>query len=135
MANALYNKAKKAFLDGNINLLTDTLKVVLVDSADYTVNLSTDEFLSDIPAGGRIATSNALSNKVTTDGIFDADDSEFTSVSGDVFEAAVLYLDTGVEGTSRLIAYLDTATGLPFTPHGGPLQIRWSSGADKIFAI
>jgi len=119
MANALYGKARQAFLTGGLNWSSMTAKLVLVDSADYTLDIDVHEFLSDIPAGARVATSGALQNKTSVLGVADADDILIAGVTGDRFEAVVLYSDTGTAGTSRLIAYWDSATGLPLTPNGG----------------
>ena len=47
----------------------------------------------------------------------------------------MLYRDTGVEATSALIAYIDTATGLPITPNGGDIIVNWDNGANKIFRL
>ena len=135
MANALYSKAKESFLSGALNLTSLNLKDVAVDAADYTVNLATHQYLSDIAAGGRVATSGNLASKTVTLGVFDAADIEFAGFTGDQFEALVIYNDTTVAATSNLIAYIDTATGLPFTPSGGPVIIRWDDGVSKIFAI
>ena len=135
MANSLYTKAKQVLLDCSIDMDTDTIKAVFVDGADYTPNLSTHQHLSDIPSAARVAASGALQNKTVTDGTFDADDITLSAVSGDQFEYIVLYKDTGVEGTSRLILIIDTATGLPCTPNGSDITIQWSSGADKIFRL
>ena len=135
MANALYDKARQKFLEGQINWLDDTIKVILVDLADYTPNLSTDEFLSHIPSAARVAVSSALTNKTTTAGVADADDITFTSVTGDQSEALVIYKDTGTESTSALIAYIDNATGLPVTPNGGDIIVQWDNGANKIFRL
>jgi len=135
MSNSLYTKAKQGLLEGSIDLDSDTVKVVFVDGADYTPNLATHQFLSDIPSAARVATSGALQNKTVTDGVFDADDITITAVAGDQFEYVVLYKDTGAEGTSRLILLIDTATGLPCTPNGSDITIQWSSGADKIFRL
>lgn len=133
MANALYGKGKEAFLQADIDWLTDNIKCVLVDTAAYTPNFSTDDFLADIPSGDRIATSGNLSSKTSTLGVADAADVTFTAVTGDVSEALVIYKDTGVEGTSPLICYIDTATGLPVTPNGGDITIEWN--ASGIFAL
>ena len=135
MASALYGLAKKAFLDKDIDMLVDDIKVVLVDSADYTLNLATHDFLDDIPAGARVATSGNLANKTTTLGVFDADDITIAGVTGDQFEYIIIYRDTGTAGTSQLIACIDTATGIPCTPNGGDITISWDSGANKIFAL
>lgn len=135
MANALYDKGRQAFLEGSIDWLTDNIKVVLVDAADYTVNLATDNALDDIAAGARVATSGNLGSKTSTDGVADAADVTLTSVTGDPSEALVIYKDSGVESTSLLIAYIDTATGLPVTPNGGNIDIVWDDGANKIFKL
>lgn len=135
MANGLYDKGRQKFLEGSIAWLTDDIKAVLVDAADYAVDLANDEFLDDIPAGARVATSPNLTGKTSTAGVADADDATFSTVAGDESEALVLYKDTGVEGTSPLIAYIDTATGLPITPSGGDIIVQWDAGANKIFKL
>lgn len=135
MANALYTAYKQALLTGNGPDLTDgNLKVTLVDAADYTVNLATDDFIADVPAGARVATAT-LSSVTATGGVLDSADPTFSSVTGDPSEALVLWYDTTVEATSRLVAYIDTATGLPVTPNGTNIPITWDSGANKILAL
>ena len=135
MANALYDKGREAFLTGGINWSGDSIKAVLVDTGAYTVNLATHQFLSDIAAGARIAFSANLSAKTVAAGVADAADSLFTAVSGASVEAVVLYKDTGTAGTSALIAYIDTASGLPVTPNGGDITVAWDNGANKIFKL
>jgi hypothetical protein len=136
MANSLYTKAKQGLIDGSIDLDTDDIRAVLVDGADYTPNLASHEFLSSIPAGGRVAVSGALQNKTVTDGVFDADDIVIAAVSGDQFEYVVLYKHTGSDATARLIYLIDTATGLPCTPNGSDITLSWDSTAGKkIFAL
>ena len=136
MANALYDTGRNAFLTGDIDWVNDDIRVILVDAQDYTVDLSLHDFLDDIPAGARVATGSAsLANKSATGGVADADDETLSSVSGDESEALVLYKHTGTESTSQLIAYIDTATGLPVTPNGGDITITWDSGANKIFKL
>jgi len=135
MASALYDKARKAFADGDIDLLNDTIKCVLIDAADYTVDLANHDFLDDVASGARVGTVQTLGSKTTTAGVFDAADVTFSSVSGDQCEAILIYKDTGTEGTSPLIAYIDSATGLPVTPNGGDIQIQWDNGSNKIFKL
>jgi hypothetical protein len=74
-----------------------------------------------------------LSGKTTTDVVLDANDAVFTAASGVQSEACVIYKDTGVATTSRLIYYMDTMTGLPVTPNGGDITLVWDNGANKIF--
>lgn len=135
MANALYDKGREAFLSGDIDWLVDNIKCVLVDTNDYTHNIATQQFLSDITAGARVATSANLTGKTATAGVADADDVSFPGATGDTSEALVIYQDTGTAGTSRLIAYIDTATGLPVVPNSGAINVIWDSGANKIFKL
>jgi hypothetical protein len=127
MANVIYDLGRESFLKGEISWDADNIVTVLVDLADYTANVATDQFITSVPAGARVAVSGNLASKTTTDGSADAADVTFSSVTGDISEALVIYQNTGVEGTSRLIAYIDTATGLPVTPNGGDIQVQWSA--------
>ena len=134
MANAVYPLAKKALLDADIDLLVDTIKIVLYDSG-YTYSTAHDN-LDDITAGARVATSSALASKTTTGGAFDAADVTYTALTGDTVTSWVLFKDSGTESTSKLIAYFDTVSGggaFSFTPSGGDLTL--SFGASGIFTI
>lgn len=135
MANSMYAKGLEGFLDGSIDWDTDSIKAVLVDDAAYTVNLATDQFLSDIPSGARIATSSALATKTVVGGVADAADTTLTAVTGATVERIVLFKDSGVAGTSRLILSIDTGTNLPVTPNGGDITVQWDNGANKIFKL
>jgi hypothetical protein len=135
MASALYDKGRESFLKAELNLPTDNIKAVLVDNGAYVVDLANDQFLSAIAVGARISTSPNLATKTTAAGVFDADDVTFTAVVGPTVEDVVLYQDTGNPATSRLIAYIDSATGLPLTPNGGDVTVVWSNGANRIFKL
>lgn len=135
MANALYDKGRQGFLDGSIDWDTDDIRAILVDTGAYTINLATHDNLDDIAGGARIAVSSSLTGKTATDGVADADDVTFTSVTGNSVEMIVLYKHTGTESTSRLICAIDTATGLPLTPNGGNVTVAWDNGANKIFKL
>lgn len=129
MANTLTEKGRERFGNGSIAWLTDTIKVVLVDHGVDTPLPATDEFLSDIAAGARIATSPALSSKTNVGGVLDAADVTITAVSGASVESIVIFKDTGDPATSPLIGMIDTAPGLPFTPTGGDVVISWDNTA------
>ena len=135
MANEMYDKGREGFLDGSIDWDTDDIRAILIDTDDYTVNLATHDNLDDIPAGARVAVSGALTGKTVTGGVADAADVTWTGVTGDQSEAIVLYKHTGTESTSRLIAYINSATGLPVTPNGGDIKVEWDNGSDKIFKL
>lgn len=135
MANVIYPEWKQALIEGsaNIALSSGTVKAVLLD-ATYTYT-ATDTFLSDIAAGERVAISEAFTGKTTENGLFDATDGvTFTSVTGDQATQLAIFIDTGVESTSRLVAfYDDSVTGLPLTPNGGNVTLNFN--ASGIFQL
>jgi len=135
MANSLYDKGREGFLDGSIDWDTDTIKLVLIDEADDTIDLAVDDNLDDRAAAARVATSGAFASKTVTAGVADAADVTLSAVTGDVSESIDVYKDTGVEATSRLVCNIDTATGLPVTPNGGDITVTWDSGSNKIFKL
>lgn len=135
MANALYDKGRQGFLEGAIDWDTDDIRIILIDVADYTVNLATHDNLDDVAGAARVATSGSLGSKTVTDGVADAGDVTLSAVSGDPSEAIVGYKHTGTESTSRLIFYIDTATGLPVTPNGNDIIVRWDNGSNRIFKL
>ena len=68
--------------------------------------------------------------------VFDADDAVFSGLtSAPTVEAVVLYKDTGVAGTSAVIAYVDTGTGLPTLAGASQITIVWANTANKIFKL
>jgi cephalosporin-C deacetylase-like acetyl esterase len=132
MANALYPKAKEKFLDALIDMPTDTIKIALIDTGVYTY-ISTDEFWSSA-SSAIVGTAVTLASKTITNGVFDAADVTFTSVSGSSVEALIIYKDTGSAATSPLIMYLDVAaSGLPVTPNGNNIDVQFN--ASGIFAL
>lgn len=131
-----YNRARQAFGDGattaKIDFVNDTIKGVLVNSS-YVPNYDTHAFLSDVSAGYRqgtpVACANKTYTKVGTGGsakqVFKSD--KLTFAGALTARGMVLYKDTGVEGTSLLLAYvlLDSApadvtspVGIEVTPDG-----------------
>ena len=133
MANALYSKAKEAFLNGSINMVANTITIALVDTGVYTYS-ATHQFRNEV-SNSAVISSTTLANKTITNGVFDADDATFCSVTGANCEALLIFQDTGIQTTSRLIAYIDSATGLPILPNGGDISVAFSSGSSKIFAL
>jgi hypothetical protein len=134
MANALYTKGKEKMLSAQINFPSDTLKVALVLNT-YPQNLTTDEFYTSISTYV-IGTPQTLTSPTVTAGVFDAADVTFTAVTaGSTCEGVVIYKDTGVAGTSPLIAYIDTITGFPLATNGGDITVQWDAGTYKIFSL
>jgi hypothetical protein len=133
MASAIYPKAKEQLLQAGINMSSADIRVMLVLSA-YSYDAA-DEFIADIGAvdNGRSA---ALGSKTFTNGVFAAADSTLTATAGTASNALIIFVHTGNDATARLIAYIDNATGLPFTPEASQVcPIVWDTGASKIFAL
>jgi ABC-type enterobactin transport system permease subunit len=131
----MYSKALQGFLGGDIDWDANDIRVILIDTGTYTANAATDQFLSSVASGARIAVSGSLTNKTTTNGTADADDVTFTAVTGASIEAILIYQHTGADATARLIGRIDTATGLPVTPNGGDITVQWDNGTNKIFTL
>jgi len=141
MANSLYDKGRQRFLEAQLNWLTADLKVVMVDSEVYTFNAA-HEYFDSIPVESRISASATLVNKTSFNGAADADDVTFAAVTGPSIEALLIYQEvlaadgvTPDEAASPLVAYIDTATGLPITPNGGDIIVTWDNGINKIFRL
>jgi len=137
--NAVYDKARNKFLRGDISWKSggDTFRAYLVDiqgGAGYTVDLAADEFLDDIPPAALVSFI-ALAPADPAAGVADAPDVTFLAVTGAVCEAIVIVKWVTEAADSPLIAYIDSATGLPVTPNTGDIQITWDSGANKIFKL
>lgn len=142
MANAVFPKAKQGFLEGGIDLDTAVIKVALVRG--YTYN-SAHDFVDDVTgAGGTLhATSAALSGITLTDGVFDAADCTFTTpASSGTDHVLLIFQSSAVAGGAdvassgqRVVALIDTGTGIPIKPAGGDITVVWDNGSNKIFSL
>lgn len=142
--SALFDGGRQRFLEGSIAYLADTIKIMLVDHAVYNPNVATDNFFGDITAGARVGNSGGsnrgdmptLGSKTSTAGVADAADITFTTVpAGPALSSLVIFKDSGADGTSALIAKIDTGTGLPVTPNGGDITVAFDNGANRIFKL
>lgn len=134
MANAHYAKGKEKILSAAVNYPTDTIKVALVNNT-YPQDLANDEFFTSISAYV-VGTPQTLATKTIAAGVFDAADAVFLAVlAGSTLEGVVIYKDTGVEGTSPLLHYIDTITGFPLATNGSDITVRWNDGAFRIFSL
>lgn len=135
MANAVFNVLKTALVTGDINLATDTLKIILVAAA-YTPNVDTHEDYADITneiasGGGYTAGGQTLAGvTVLTDlpndrAALDANDVTWAASTITAARGAVIYKDTGVPATSKLITYIDFGTDK--SSSGGDFTIAWDA--------
>jgi len=137
MANTIYPKGREGFAGADIAWDADTIKLVAVDSG-YTYNAAHD-FLDDVGAAARVATSSAFTTKSITNGVLDADDVTLSALpTGDTITAIVVFQDTGVEATSRLILFYDTkadTTAISVATNGGDVVVTWSDSSTRIAQI
>lgn len=129
--NHVYPLAVDAFLRGDIDVETATLLAELLDGYTYS---DTHEFLDDV--SGRFATPQSVTVTGVSDGAVDVDDITFPSVpAGDTITTLVLYVDTGVDSTSRLLVAFDrrgdtTAVSMP--TNDGDVTFSFPRGCFKL---
>ena len=135
MSNQRYAPGKEGSLDGTIILTSGDIRVILLKSG-YAFS-SAHKFVSDLtPASYDNGRSAALTTKTVTNGVFNADPTSITATAAVACSYLALYQYNASDALARLIAYIDTATGLPLTPAaGGTVPINWDTGANKIFAV
>lgn len=126
MANALYPRAKQAFLAKEVSMSADTIKATLIDSADYTYGSGHTTYATDVAAAAKVAaTASGLGSPTVTSGVFDTADFTWSAVTGDQSEAIILWDDTTTTPVAdQLIAFYDSGiTGMPVTPNGGDINV------------
>lgn len=106
MANVVFAKAKESILEGEIDVTSDQLKVLIIDSG-YTPNINSDRFVSDVPVNSIKYRSQSLINVTNVLGVVDAEDLVISNYPGNAFNAIIIYKDTGSDQTSPLIAYIN----------------------------
>lgn len=145
MASFVYNTAAKEMWDGTIDLLVDTIKVMLVtssyvanrddlvvdagganDPADHEINVSgySPGFAS---ASRKTLAGKAIVTDLANDRAeFSATNLTWTALgAGTTIAAAILIKETGAnDTTTRLIAYLDTVDTLT---NGGDITFTWDA--------
>jgi len=113
----VYGLGMQSFYNKEVNFATDTVKVMLCTSSytpDQDVHRYKSSITNEIPAtGGYTARGLTLTGKTLT---YDAPSNTLTLDSADpvwtatTFAAvhyAIFYVDTGADGTSPLICYMD----------------------------
>lgn len=132
----LYPSARARALTTGLNWASGDIRIVLVDSG-YVYSEAHD-FLDDVGAGTRVATSSSLTGKTTASGVADASDVTFVALAGDVVAGIIVYEHTGVESTSPLICFYDrnsTGSLITYSPSGVDTTVRWNNGATKMFKV
>ncbi len=140
MANFIYNEAKRALAEGELDFGSggSDLRVLLVmtnTTANTEVNVNTisafttlDEMdgsgYARVALTGETVNEDAGNNRAE----FDATDATFASLGAGTrqVKAAILYKHVGADSSNIPIAYIDTA-GFPFSANGGNITLTWNS--------
>jgi hypothetical protein len=137
VADAFYDQYRNSISGLQVHtfadLDTDDIRIVMYDEGADALNLA-DQDLADIASAARISVSSAITSVTIGTiavGTFDHADVTFTSVTGASVESLTYYKHTGTDSTSPLIANIDSATGLPFTPSGG--NVIWVPNASGVW--
>lgn len=132
--SAWYNYIRAQAYQGNIDLGTEPVKMLLVD-AGYTFDAD-HQFVADIvPATvelagtgySRVTLANAgvSQDDVNDRMVFDADDVTYGGFDAGTPAAAILYVEKTDDSDSPLFLHIDDG-GFPVTPGGADFVVRWS---------
>lgn len=122
-------------LEAQLNWLTDPIYAILMTSTRYTFSPN-HVSLADIDGDAFIASSPVLTGRTTTDGAADAEDISFDPVlGGPIIDCMILVRDGGTAANSKLVAYIDQAYNLPYTPDGRQIVVIWDNGPNRIFHV
>lgn len=140
MTNAVYPEALDGLLSGAIDLDTGVLKAALVRGYTYD---ATDVTVADVVATGTLnGTSAALGSVTITSGVVDAADTSISTTASANDHALIIFQASAVTGgadvaqsSQRLVAYMDTGTGLPIQPGTGTVTVTFDAGTNRIFKI
>lgn len=119
MRSQLYPYARELFATAQLDWRAGVVRALFLPSS-YVPDF-TDQFLSDIFEGVRIAISEEIQSRTATNGICTGTAAKFPLlIDHRAVSQAVIFKDTGVESTSVLIAYLgdEDLVNEPFTPIG-----------------
>jgi hypothetical protein len=135
MASNVFTNATKLFGDGDIDWLSDTIRVMLMTSA-YTPDLDADIFVADIVAdelsvGGyaRVTLANKFSTKDNGNNRTDygADNPVWAALAaGETIGWAIVFKLVTNDADSPVIAVLD---GTDVPTNGGQVTLRFNGAA------
>lgn len=145
MASGWFNRAKKEIFDGTIDLLADTIKVMLVNNT-YTFNpdddfigsgggtvggaeLSGTGYTGGFNGAGRktLGTKSITEDDTNNRAVFAAANSQWSAINAGTIAACVLVKEGTTDADSKLIAYIDNAAQFPLVTNGGDVTIAWNA--------
>lgn len=139
MADFWYDEAKRAIAAGEIDLDANDLRVALL-MTNTTANTEKNKtnlgaFTTLDECDGVAYARQALASKtVTVDNgnnraDIDAADVTFPTVSASTraVKAVLVYKHVGADAVNVPLLYMDSLTGLPFTPNGANVSLIWAA--------
>lgn len=140
MASIVYTNAVRLLLSGGLNLTSDTLKVMLVDSGytpdkdhDFVSSASGDElsgtgYTAGFNGAGRktLASKTFTANDTGDFAYFDAADSTWSAINAGTINRAIVIKEVTDDTDSILIACLDS-TSFPLATNGGDITLSWNA--------
>ena len=132
MARFMFERGKAELLRQTLdeNLAgTTKLFAVAIDTGDHAI-AATDQFRSDIAAGGEVGTPVQMTSvTVSDDGELDFADYLFTAISGDTVEGVAYYVTHTALGQDLLLYYDDN---VDFTPDGNNVSVSYTTYVFKL---
>lgn len=145
----VYNYFKTVEANGTLDLLTDTIKVMLVGSS-YTAN-NNDDFVDPAIAAGQelsgtgytggyagsgrktLASKSIVEDDTNDWALFSAAPVTWTAINAGTAAAAIVIRERAATGDtmSELIAYIDSG-GFPVTTNGGDLTLTFTNGIMRL---
>lgn len=119
MEARLFSYARELFATAQLDWTAGDVRAVLLPP-EVALDGS-EQFLSEIASGARIAISEIIGNRTAANGVCNGDPAEFPSLADTrLVQSVVLFKDTGSESSSLLIAYYgdENIQGDPFAPAG-----------------
>jgi hypothetical protein len=134
MTSLIFNTGKQELLNGNIDLINDSIKVALMTSG-YSPDKDADNYYNELNfqasgtgynAGGKLLSNKSvLKDDVNDRAEYHADDLVWNMITVSNVKGCVLFKDTGDPASSPLIAYIDF--GEEFSKIADDFVISWSS--------
>ena len=145
MAVTFYNDFKTELMNGTFDFTNDTVRVALLDNGtSYTPDPDAETFVDDVLDGGTtaqeftgsgysrqtLANVSVSADDTDDEGVFDADDTTFSSIDGATIQSALISRQEGGDdttpGNDRLVGHY-TSSDFPLTANGGDVTLQWNS--------
>lgn len=125
MPTGMYTASFGSFMGGDLDFVNDKVSALLIDVAQYAVDLENDATIDDIPEAAVI--SETLLTGKFIDGLsLYADDAVFQNVVAEDMPtvAVVVFFDAETTSGSKLFTYYDSDVSFSF--EGDDVIISWS---------